>query len=250
MKNTLLLRLCAPMQSWGTQSRFSIRDTGLEPSKSGVIGLLCASLGKPRKESHDNDEEFAALLALRMGVLVLREGVPKKDFQTAGGEHRQGIVYGVVNAKGEKGGTVTSTRHYLADADFLVGLEGENLEFLRHLETAVRNPYWQTFLGRKSFVPSLPVYVKDGLLENVSLEDALQPLEKINDKDFRRVLEVLINDPEATETRQDVPLSFAERRFTNRRVRTEIIDTKKGEENDGNLSNKDDFESAIAEGLE
>ena len=39
--STLLLRLAGPMQSWGVQSRFSVRDTGLEPSKSGVIGLLC-----------------------------------------------------------------------------------------------------------------------------------------------------------------------------------------------------------------
>ena len=36
----LLLRLAGPMQSWGTQSRFLVRDTGMEPSKSGVIGLL------------------------------------------------------------------------------------------------------------------------------------------------------------------------------------------------------------------
>jgi CRISPR system Cascade subunit CasD len=36
----LLLRLAGPMQAWGTQSRFVNRDTELEPSKSGVIGLL------------------------------------------------------------------------------------------------------------------------------------------------------------------------------------------------------------------
>ncbi|MCC6935346.1 MAG: CRISPR-associated protein Cas5, partial [Thermomicrobiales bacterium] len=28
---TLLLRLTGPMQAWGTQSRFTHRDTGLEP---------------------------------------------------------------------------------------------------------------------------------------------------------------------------------------------------------------------------
>lgn len=249
MKHTLLLRLCAPMQSWGTQSRFSIRDTGLEPSKSGVIGLLCASLGKPREESNSDDEEFSALLALRMGVLVLREGIPKKDFQTAGGEHLQGKVYGVVTAEGKKGGTVTSTRHYLADADFLVGLESIDLEFLRRLELAVKNPYWQTFLGKKSFVPSLPVYVKNGILENVALENALRPLEKFNNGEFRRVLEVSISDPEAVEIRQDVPLSFAARRFTNRRVRTEFIEIKNGGESSGNLPDENDFESAVAESL-
>ena len=42
---TLLLRLVAPLQSWGTTSRFDDRDTGKEPSKSGVIGLLAAAMG-------------------------------------------------------------------------------------------------------------------------------------------------------------------------------------------------------------
>ena len=36
--SVLLLRLAGPMQSWGTRSRFGNRDTGLEPSRSGVIG--------------------------------------------------------------------------------------------------------------------------------------------------------------------------------------------------------------------
>ena len=45
---TLLLRLAGPMQSWGLESRFDQRDTGREPSKSGVLGLICAALGKPR----------------------------------------------------------------------------------------------------------------------------------------------------------------------------------------------------------
>ena len=47
--SVLLMRLAGPMQSWGTRSRFSNRDTGLEPSRSGVIGLLCAALGRPRE---------------------------------------------------------------------------------------------------------------------------------------------------------------------------------------------------------
>ena len=37
--STLLLRVAAPLQSWGIDSKFDIRRTGREPSKSGVIGL-------------------------------------------------------------------------------------------------------------------------------------------------------------------------------------------------------------------
>ena len=53
---TLLLRLVGPMQSWGTQSRYSIRDTNLEPSKSGVIGLIYSALGKKRAENSQKEQ--------------------------------------------------------------------------------------------------------------------------------------------------------------------------------------------------
>lgn len=42
---TLLLRLAAPLQAWGADSKFETRKTGREPTKSGVIGLLAAALG-------------------------------------------------------------------------------------------------------------------------------------------------------------------------------------------------------------
>ena len=48
--STLLLRLAAPLQSWGIDSKFDIRRTGREPSKSGVIGLICAALGIKRDD--------------------------------------------------------------------------------------------------------------------------------------------------------------------------------------------------------
>ena len=240
MKHTLLLRLCAPMQSWGTNSRFSIRDTGLEPSKSGVIGLLCAALGKPREESHTEDEEFAELLNLRMGVLVLREGVRKKDFHTA-----LEVVKADSKGDGKSTGTVTSYRYYLAYADFLVGLEYSNFEFLKRLENKIKNPHWQIFLGRKSFVPSLPVYLeKDGLLRESDLEKSLT-MNDFSQDGMRLVLETMPNDSDATEVRQDVPLSFAERRFTIRRVRTEFINLKNGGNENGDLFDENEAESAV-----
>ena len=42
---TLLLRLAAPLQSWGSDSKFETRKTDREPTKSGVVGLLAAALG-------------------------------------------------------------------------------------------------------------------------------------------------------------------------------------------------------------
>ncbi|ARP96731.1 type I-E CRISPR-associated protein Cas5/CasD [Bordetella genomosp. 13] len=157
---TLLLRLQGPMQSWGTSSRFDERDTQLEPSKSGVIGLLCAALGR------DRSLPVADLAALRMGVRVDREGVPMRDYQTATG------VY-IASGKADRERTVVSPRYYLSDAVFLVGLEGEDRCLLESLHAALRAPTWPLSLGRKSFVPGAPVYLPDGVLD-LPLLEALQ----------------------------------------------------------------------------
>lgn len=238
--STLLLRLAGPMQAWGTQSRFTIRDTGLEPSKSGVIGLLCATLGKPRVEAHPDNNgkpKLEDLVALRMGVRVNREGVMQKDFHTAGGWHRLGDSYGVVKASGAKGDPVTSTRYYLADADFLVGLESEDEALLRRLDEALARPHWHIFLGRKSFIPALPVRLPcepDGSFFSASLEDVLQTYDWPKNRDgepmerLRCVLEPKQYDPDAVEVRHDVPLSFARRQFTIRYVKTIWLDQLKG----------------------
>lgn len=48
---TLLLRLSAPLQSWGSGSMYDSRDTDYMPTKSGVLGMLAAALGRKRDES-------------------------------------------------------------------------------------------------------------------------------------------------------------------------------------------------------
>jgi len=153
------------MQSWGTRSRFSERDTELEPSKSGVIGLLCAALGRPRDEPVDD------LARLRFGVRVDNEGRMANDYQTAGG----GPGGGIRRASGSlSNDAVLSNRYYLQDADFLVGFQGEDAELLRSLEEALAAPRWQISLGRKGFVPSLPVYLPGGGFRDGDLRDALE----------------------------------------------------------------------------
>src|ERR1017187_6721725 len=100
---TLLLRLAGPMQSWGLSSRFTIRDTGREPAKSGVLGLLCAGLGKPAAQTEqDGFPTLAVLASLRMGVRVDREGAMARDYHTAGGGDWNGRGYGVFKASGKR----------------------------------------------------------------------------------------------------------------------------------------------------
>lgn len=209
--NTLLLRLCAPMQSWGTQSRFTVRDTGFEPSKSGVLGLLCAALGIDRED----DDGLQPLTLLRMGVRVDREGALRMDYHTA---------KDVRMANGKIKETELSSRYYLADAAFLVGLESNDLPLLEHIQAALQKPRWALFLGRKAFVPSEPVWLEDGLRTGETPEHALEyypclrPPE--NDK-----LRLVLEDKSGAIVRSDQPLSFSRerRKFTPRRVSVTFV---------------------------
>lgn len=209
---TLLLRLAGPMQSWGTRSRFDDRDTERFPSKSGVIGLLCAALGRPRAASVDD------LAGLRLGARADRPGVLSTDYHTA----RE-----VAKSSGARPAPVVSRRHYLADAAFLVGLEGE-LEQLAKLEQALRQPVWPLSLGRKAFTPGAPLLLPHGLRPG-TLEEELGGYPWIGSQPARRrpperlSVEWECRSGEEGEARQDVPISFAERRFTIRRVRYEQI---------------------------
>jgi len=208
--SVLLLRLAGPMQSWGVQSRFSVRDTGLEPSKSGVIGLLCAALGRYREQPVDD------LAMLRMGVRVDQEGVLSCDFHTA---------QNVLRASGGLKDTEVSRRYYLADARFLVGLEGDDLTLLATLHKALRNPHWPLYLGRRAFVPGEPVWLPDGLRPEGALMEVLRsyPWLGSNPKDRPEQVRLVLEDTEGPEIRPDIPLSFADRRFAPRWVRTLFI---------------------------
>lgn len=233
--STLLLRLAGPLQSWGVQSRFVIRDTGYEPSKSGVIGLLCAALGRPR------DADLADLAALLMGVRVNHEGIMRTDYHTVGGHHLSAEDrYGVARFGGDKPQPVQSWRRYLADADFLVGFEARtdaDEALLRQLDQALLDPVWPLYLGRKAFVPARPVRLPDDPpwgpgLQPLPLREALRrypwPTRRPGDRaDPPASLRAVIEDPSNTsgEVRMDAPVSFAplDRRYLPRSVTTEWL---------------------------
>jgi CRISPR system Cascade subunit CasD len=199
------------MQSWGTTSRFDERDTGAEPSKSGVVGLLCAALGRDRAEPVDD------LAALRMGVRVDREGVPMRDYQTATGV----LIAG--NAKPDQARTVVSPRFYLSDAVFLVGLEGKDRDLLDRLHRALRAPVWPLALGRKGFVPSSPVFLPDGLVDQ-PLEETLSGYQSDWHAPPTKRMRLVLENPNEGSMRLDQPVGpFAERRFGPRFVQTTYL---------------------------
>jgi len=209
------------MQSWGTTSRFDQRDTGKEPSKSGVVGLLAAALGIDREYWTD----LEPLTRLFMGVRHDRPGLPKRDYQTAGCAATDTIIR--ANGTPSKDGVV-SHRFYLADAAFLVGLEYADRSLLERIHAALSDPVWPLALGRKSYVPSEPIWIEDGLQDG-PLQDVLVRRPWITtQRKWEELPEKLLVSFESADgsgvLKMDQPLSsFAERRFGARFVRSEWI---------------------------
>ena len=221
---TLLIRLDGPMQAWGTDSRFGVRETRREPTKSGVIGLIAAALGRPRSASVDD------LAVLRFGVRVDREGQLLRDFHTAGKD-------GFYRASGsvERKNVIVSDRFYLADACYTVGLEARHVDqhaLVEDIHAALLRPHWPLFLGRRAFPLSSPPAVG---IEATSLLEALQaaPLPEPdrygrarNDAGLLRfVLDAdAVEDPQARRALAgaDVPISFTShaRRYATRETIT------------------------------
>ena len=208
--HTLLLRLAGPMQAWGVESRFNLREAGTEPSKSGVIGLVAAALGRPR------GADLSDLAALHFGVRVDCEGVPLRDFHTAGNavltrtygsnvRNKRAKKVGYLRARGgiELNDPIVTERHYLADAHFTAGLQANDAagaSLLRGAYNALRNPHWPLFLGRRAFPPSLPIAISEP--QALRLLDALLrcPSPARVEGDLRFVLDV---DSLAVETARE-----------------------------------------------
>jgi CRISPR system Cascade subunit CasD len=237
------MRLAGPLQSWGISSRYTERDTGYEPSKSGVVGILAAAIGRPRSA------DLSDLAALTMGVRVDQEGVPGYDFQSAGGgEDSPGIAKAgdppsmiakrlkdFAMGLPTKGGSSISRRHFVQDAVFLVGLEGDDVAFLHELDAALRAPVFPIGLGRRGYVPSVPVAMPPteryptGVREGMDLMTALErepwPVADLSRRALRQrpACRVVIEADEinSTTTRNDQPIgaAFATRVFGPRPIR-------------------------------
>ncbi len=147
---TLLLRFAAPLQSWGTDSRFETRRTEPYPTKSGIIGFLAAALGCRR------DDDLSDLAALNIGVRIDQPGQIITDFHTVRKDHKTSYI---------------TRREYLSDAVFVIGISSENQEFLEELNRAVKSPAYPLFLGRRSCPPELPISLG---IKPESLETALE----------------------------------------------------------------------------
>ena len=211
--SVLLLRLAGPLQAWGDSSRFVRRTTRTEPTKSGVVGLLAAALGRSREEPVDD------LAQLELGVRADQPGTLLRDFQTERSLDGSKVM-------------PLSQRYYLQDAAFLVALGGPR-DLLVELDAALRMPCWPLYLGRRSCPATLPITlgVHD---EYDDIREALRGEPWIAADWYRGrhddeglMLEVVCDarDGEACESRADYPLSFSlmGRRYACRPVTTTLV---------------------------
>jgi CRISPR system Cascade subunit CasD len=225
---TVLLRIQASLQSWGDGRGYSVRLTTPEPTKSGLLGLLCAMGGVPWAD----DVTLINLRKCWLGVRVDRRGTPLVDYQVA-----KSVPYTNPGKHGHKD-TEPSHVHYLCDASYLVGLETDSRDLADWLYGTARCPYRTPYLGRKSCLPGIPITqpgppVQEGLLEallgspwlampweydaavrdgvrvGLSLDDS-KALRKVMDLTGRRYYRV---------ARMDNPVSF----FPTRRYESRVV---------------------------
>lgn len=215
-KSFLALRLTGPLQSWGFDSQYNRRNTGLMPTKSAIAGMCCAALGRPRGSDKEKDA-LTAFGSVRMtSIAIPRNGIKKElpvrrlqDYHTVQYTRR---ASGAINND-----CVLTHRQYMTDAAFGVLLEGDTV-FLKEIAVALADPVWGIWLGRKTCIPSAPVLVglKDNQVDALRLLIGEKPLES-----FTRQEEVE-NFADGRDTLPDAPVSFAteQRLFSPRRILT------------------------------
>ncbi|MFC9734353.1 type I-E CRISPR-associated protein Cas5/CasD [Streptomyces roseolus] len=238
---TLLLRLAAPLQSWGDhRAILDTRHTAAQPSKSGVIGLLAAALGR------DRGEPLGRLADLTMGVRVDVPGTLLRDYHTVSDYRGVPLLSANLNAKGRQKPTSKpryiqpTQRFYLQDATFLVGVNGPT-DFVEEVAAAAKNPAALLGLGRRCCPPSFPLVLG---LTGTPLGDALAEHDWLASPHARNVWQkrnggaspstidvpATIDDPEGDSILSDQPLSytFGKGRHTTRRVTHQLMTLSTG----------------------
>ena len=230
----LALYLRAPLQSWGASSKFGDRGTFDAPTRSGLLGLLAAACGVDKNEEARDREWLARAAKLSVAVLAFRRGDRMADYHTVGARYDKVDPWQKrmipTTPDGKPRGTDLTHRDYLADSVFGAVLSGDDA-LVDEMATGLADPVWGVWLGRKSCIPTEPIFA--GVFES---EDAARnalagrlrgSLERSGGKvaggdssDVAfSVLEARAGEED--ETLLDVPVSFGRREFHARRVRRE-----------------------------
>ncbi len=189
MAQYLLMRLYGPLASWGDIAVGESRHSVVSPSRSALVGLLAAALGIDRG---DDAAQAALALGYRFGVKLECSGSPLRDFHT--------VQTGVPGRKerfrsrrqalaADKVDTLLSTREYRCDSLAIVAVEAtQGAPFsLEQLASALRQPHFTLYLGRKSCPLALPLAPR--------LTDADNLRNALDDTKYQSLLALLAHDP-------------------------------------------------------
>ena len=194
--NSVRIVCAAMLQSWrqvGFNS--SIRQTELEPTKSGIAGLLACAFGYPKGDARirELENQFELYLNLQeSGSLARKTDKSKKDNETATDDETNGIddtgfldysapdllndyhtitAPGMITADGSPvKASIVTNREYIVGYRYVLYLFAEK-QLLNAIKCALENPVWDYYLGSKCCIPSEPVYQGFAKIKQSELED-------------------------------------------------------------------------------
>lgn len=159
------LRLEGTYQAWGLPSfNGPYHLTEIEPTDSGVRGLLMACFGIEKAEQKEWLRDFASC-SLWLDVKNSRYGKREYDYQTLavgssdGDNIRKRGLYQTAGGKRVQN-TEEIIKAYLVDGCYFVWITGEDdkLDAIKHF---LCHPIFSPYLGRKNCIPSCSILYED-----------------------------------------------------------------------------------------
>lgn len=206
----------APLQSWGVDSKFSLRTTFSFPTKSGIAGIILASLGRGGEEV-DFLKRFGSFEEIAISYCYKEKkdfASQTTDFQVIGNGYDKKDLWqkNMIPKKRDGsdavgGGSKLVYKHYIQDGFFGVVQEVDE-DICLEIKNGLINPIWPIFLGRRCCVPTYPIF--QGKFD--TKEDALDKLIEIaTSKELiekERLVEGSAEEADDTFFIQDVPVKF------------------------------------------
>lgn len=211
----LVLYLQGPLQSWGADSRFDLRETMPYPTKSGVCGMLLAASG----DSGPQRELLAKMAAAPFTVFTFRcerkDPGKLRDFHMVGNGfdksdkwQSQMIPRKTDGTVAVGGGARLTYRYYLQDKTFAVLIAFPD-DLADKFAAALADPVYDLYLGRKCCAPTAMVFQGKFASEDEAMQkiralaenDALTPVLRIREIPRQEADARLLND---------VPVAFGQ----------------------------------------
>lgn len=152
----LVMRLTAPLASWGEPAVGEFRPTATWPGESSILGLLGAALGLERE---DAAKQISLQQSFRFAVGVVSEGDLLRDYHTAQTPSRSDMKNRPHRTRKDELSipkpdlnTILSTRDYRQNGSWLIAVirTPDALWTLQQLVAAIEFPRFVLYLGRKS----------------------------------------------------------------------------------------------------